>query len=220
MEMERANEASTIKDMSQGDRASLLSDSFVVPTPSGTNSSFSEDPSTKADNLRWDRLGLPPMCDQGLFVLRAASMQLPMQVHFSTDNYTFSEANYSREHNAAGKMNAEACIGRRPALGSGCALPPENCTRWPGCNYSAWPSCEGASLDQPRCTESLIISSRVDNSTSDPQNSSARAHHPRWVGEVFESPTRSVLERCSPESRASGNMTCTLKVEVKYMMTR
>jgi hypothetical protein len=217
-EMKRADERSSIKDMSQADRAALLADSFVVPTPTGFNASSSEEATAKPENLKWEMLGLPPMCDQGLFVLTATTMDLDRQMELSTVNYTFNEANYSREHAAGGIMLTEACVARRPSTGDAGSLPPENCTRWPGCNYSAWPRFENASLNVPLCTESLIISSRVKNTTAAAGNASALAYV--WVSETIQSPPRSVLERCTSESQARGNMTCTLKVEIKYAITR
>lgn len=219
-EMARADAASPLKDMSQAERAALLSDSFVVPASSSTNAS-AQDAAEQAEKLRWDQLGLPPMCNQALFVLAAADTTRTRRVELPAENYTFDEESYAQEHVAGGGLLASACLARRPRTGAGaCEQPPANCTRWPGCNVSAWPACEEALSNQSTCTTILTIRSRSYNGSAAAEelgNSSAPVLS--WVNETVTAPPRSVFERCARARVAFGNVSCTRTVVIEYETT-
>ena len=220
-EMARADAASPLGDMSQADRASLLSESFVVPSSSSANNASALGAADQSEKLRWDQLGLPPMCDRALFVLSAATTTRTRRVELPAENYSFDEESYAQEHTAEGGMLASACLARRPRTGAGaCKQPPASCMRWPGCNVSAWPACEEASSNQSTCTTILTIRSRAYNGSAAAAGGNSSEPILTWVNESVTAPPRSVLEeRCARGRVAFGNVTCTRKIVVEYETT-
>ena len=166
-------------------------------------------------SLKWDEMGLPAFCDGAAYVLDLRVSRRSHSLQHPTINYTYDEANYTRDHPAAdlsggGTLSQAACVRMLPRTSSSCTEPPFNCSRWPGCNYSAWDGCETLAAGSASCLEELAISYQRHNVTAGTW---------QWATEIVNSPARAEARRCSPDMLASGNVTCNLTVTAQYDTT-
>lgn len=211
--LQRADETSALSDMSQGDRATLLSDSFVE-TPAKTLASASNATAAqlgKTEILKWDAMGLPPVCDETLFVLEESATMSDMRIDLPQINYTFDAVSYTNDHTPAGALVDAACMRKMPGVGERCRQPPVNCTRWPGCNYSAWDKCAEISDTKTRCLEELTIHRFLILNAS--------LGISGWEHETILSPTHAQVQHCAAGMQQHGNLTCSHKVVLTYEMT-
>ena len=209
-QMERADREKEIKGLSQAERAELLNDEFVEEDQEGGKQEVvdAEQEEGKREILKWDQLGLPPMCMQDLYVLDEAVTVREDSVEQPQRNYTYDRANYTRDHTESGQLTRAACLSNMPSIGEPCVAPPDNCTRWPGCNYSAWPSCQEPTNDKTRCVEVLTIAAyKVENAT---------AGTFKWEMETLTSPSHEQAARCSSDMLSAGNVSCQAKLKVVY----
>ena len=203
--MERADAQKPIAELSQAERADLLTDSFVVKDSSVLDDAGEHGKEFKL--VKWDHMGLPSFCNTELVVLHQTVTDLyNTSVDIDVRNFTFNSTDYTRDHTPEGTLSFDFCSRARDSLGgtgSDCVRPPPNCTSWPGCsNYSGSLACKGSpgpSLNNTFCEQRLNLHMR-DRITG---NVSVQS---------LSTPTRQDFGRCVD----GGNVTCTRTITVKY----
>jgi len=220
-QMQRAEQEQPISELSQADRANLISErflekpsgspkkssksSFVVGQSSGSSDTDEEE--EKPELLKWNQMGLPPVCRKDLYVLDESVAVRVDVLERPVLNYTYDLVNYTTQHTDLGQLKRDVCLSNLPSL-SECKPAPDNCTRWPGCNYSAWPACQELSnVNKTQCVEELTIAFMVENATAGTFT---------WQTETISSPSFVQAQRCNSSMLSAGNVTCQTKLKVTY----